>query len=254
MKGLEQRRVQHRIQARRLTKSKLQLIEVRRVNILHLSGDLTSAELKGIVLCRRKNQSSPGSSTVKNPPPLREMLVQSLIFKDSPGEGNGNPLQYSCLGNFFRGRGAWWATVHEVAEIQTRLSTTTTMIINDTHRHQDSSQANRNSWALKPLHMVTAAMKLKDLPQLLGRRAMTNLDSILHGRDITLPTKVCIVKAVVFPIVVYGCERWTVKKSEHQRIDAFELWCWRRFSRAPWTARSNKSVLKDIILNIHWKD
>ena len=83
---------------------------------------------------------------------------------------------------------------------------------------------------------------------------MTNLDSILQSRDITLPTKVCIVKAVVFPIVVYGCESWTVKKSEHQRIDAFELWCWRRFSRAPWTARSNKSVLKDIILNIHWKD
>ena len=76
---------------------------------------------------------------------------------------------------------------------------------------------------------------------------MTNLDSILKSRDITLPTKVCIVKAMVFPVVMYGCESWTIKKAEHQRIDAFELWCWRRLSRVPWTARrSNQSIQKEI--------
>ena len=76
---------------------------------------------------------------------------------------------------------------------------------------------------------------------------MTNLDSIFKSRDITLPTKVRLVKAVVFPVVMYGCERWTVKKAEHRRIDAFELWCWRRLLRVPWTARrSNQSILKEI--------
>ena len=76
---------------------------------------------------------------------------------------------------------------------------------------------------------------------------MTNLDSILKSRDITLPTKVPLVKAMVFPVVMYGCESWTVKKAEHQRIDAFELWCWRRLLRVPWTARrSNQSILKEI--------
>ena len=72
---------------------------------------------------------------------------------------------------------------------------------------------------------------------LLGRKAMTNLDSILKSRDITLPTKVCLVKATVFPVVMYGCECWTIKKAEHQRTDVFELWCWRRLLRVPWTAR-----------------
>ena len=82
---------------------------------------------------------------------------------------------------------------------------------------------------------------------LLGRKVMTNLDSILKSRDITLPTKVCLVKAMVFPVVMYRCESWTVKKAERQRIDAFELWCWRRFLRVPWTARrSNQSILKEI--------
>ena len=77
---------------------------------------------------------------------------------------------------------------------------------------------------------------------------MTNLDSILKSRDITLPTKVCIVKAMVFPVLMYGCESWTIKKAEHWRIDAFELWCWRRLLRVPWTARrSNNSILKEII-------
>ena len=82
---------------------------------------------------------------------------------------------------------------------------------------------------------------------LLGTKAMTNLDSMLKGRDITLPTKVHLVKAMVFPVVVYGCESWTVKKAECLRIDAFELWCWRRFLRVSWTARrSNQSILKEI--------
>ena len=82
---------------------------------------------------------------------------------------------------------------------------------------------------------------------LLGRKAMTNLDSILKSRDITLPTKVHLVKAMVFPVVMYGCKNWTIKKAEHRRIDAFELWCWRRLLRVPWTARrSNQSILKEI--------
>ena len=81
----------------------------------------------------------------------------------------------------------------------------------------------------------------------LGRKAMANLDSVLKSRDTTLPTKVCIVKAMIFPVVMYGCESWTIKKAEHQRIDAFELWCWRRLLRVPWTTRrSNQSSLKKI--------
>ena len=82
---------------------------------------------------------------------------------------------------------------------------------------------------------------------LLGRKVMTNLDSIFRSRDITLLTKVCLVKAMVFPVVTYGCEIWTVKKAKRRRIDAFELWCWRRLLRVPWTARrSNESILKEI--------
>ena len=84
---------------------------------------------------------------------------------------------------------------------------------------------------------------------LLGRKVMTNLDSILKSRDISLSTKVCLVKAMVFPVVMYGCESWTIKKAEHRRIDAFELWCWRRLLRVPWTARrSNQAILKEISL------
>ena len=89
----------------------------------------------------------------------------------------------------------------------------------------------------------------------LGRKVMTNLDSILKSRDITLPTKVRLVKAMVFPGVMYGCESWTVKKAEHQKTDVFELWCWRRLLRVPWTAvRSNQSILKISVLGVHWKD
>ena len=82
---------------------------------------------------------------------------------------------------------------------------------------------------------------------LLGRKVMTNLDSVLKSRDIALPTKICLVKAMVFPVVMYGCESWTVKKADHRRIDAVELWYWRRLLRVPWTARrSNQSILKEI--------
>ena len=84
---------------------------------------------------------------------------------------------------------------------------------------------------------------------------MTNLNSILQSRDITLPTKVCLIKAMVFPVVMYGCESWTIKKAERRRIDAFVLWCWRRLLRVPWTARrSNQSILKEISPEFHWKD
>ena len=97
------------------------------------------------------------------------------------------------------------------------------------------------SWAPKSLQMVTAAMIKKYLS--LGRKAMTNLD-ILKIRDITLLTLVCLVKAIVFPVVTYGYESWTIKKAEHQRFETFELWCWRRFLRAPWTAR--RSILNEL--------
>ena len=107
-------------------------------------------------------------------------------------------------------------------------------------------------WAPKSLQMVTAAMKLKDTYSLEvvmtpWKKVMTNLDSILKSRDITLPSKVCLVKAMVFPVVMYGCESWTVKKAECQRIYAFELWYWRRLLRVPWTARRpTQSILKEI--------
>ena len=102
-------------------------------------------------------------------------------------------------------------------------------------------------------------MKLRHL--LLERKVVTNLDSLLKSRDITLPTKVCLVKAIIFPVVIYGYESWTIKKAECWRIDAFELWCWRRLLRVPWTARrSNQFILKELswivmtILNSHWED
>ena len=96
---------------------------------------------------------------------------------------------------------------------------------------------NHFRWWLQPWNKKT----------LLERKVMTNLDSILKSRDITLPTKVCLVKIMVFPVVMYGCESWTVKKAERRRTDAFELWCWRRLWRVPWTARrSNQSILKQV--------
>ena len=89
---------------------------------------------------------------------------------------------------------------------------------------------------------------------LLGRKVMTNLNSILKSKDITLPTKVCLVKVMVFPVVKYGCKSWTVKTAERQRIDAFELWCWRRLLRVPWTARRSTSPFQRSVLGVLWKD
>ena len=101
-------------------------------------------------------------------------------------------------------------------------------------------------WGLKMTADGDFSHKIKRC-LLLGRKVMTNLDSTLKSRDITLPKKVHLVKAMVFPVVMCGCESWTIKKAEHQRIDAFELWCWRRLLRVPWTARrSNQSILKEI--------
>ena len=109
------------------------------------------------------------------------------------------------------------------------------------------------SWASKSVQMVTAAMKLKDT-WLLGRKAMTNLDSELKSRDITLLTKVHLVKAMVFSVVMYECESWTIKKAQHWGIDAFELWCWRRLLRVPWTAwRSKQSILKETSPEVNWR-
>ena len=100
-------------------------------------------------------------------------------------------------------------------------------------------------WFAESLQMVTAAMKLKDACS--SGKGMINLNNMCKIRDITLPTEVHLVKAVVFPVVMYGCKSWTIKKAEHRRIDAFELWCWRRILRVPWTARrSNESILKAI--------
>ena len=102
------------------------------------------------------------------------------------------------------------------------------------------------SWAPKLLQRVPTAMKLKN-SLLLGRKPMTNLDSILKSRDITLPIKVHITRAMIFPVVMYECESWTIKKVERQRIDAFELWCWKRLLRVIWiTRKSNKFILKEI--------
>ena len=106
-------------------------------------------------------------------------------------------------------------------------------------------------WAPKSLQMVTSAMKLKGC-LLLGRKAMTNQDSIFKSKDITLPTKVCLVKVMVFPVVMYGCESWTIKKAECQRTDAFELWCWRRLLRVPWTARRSNQSIQNVWFNQSW--
>ena len=107
---------------------------------------------------------------------------------------------------------------------------------------------NLSSWAPKSLQMGDCSHEIKRC-LLLGRKAMTKLHSILKSRAISLPTKVHLVKAMVFPVVMYRCESWTIKKAEHQRIDVFELWCWRRLLRVPWTARrSNQSILKEMSL------
>ena len=127
------------------------------------------------------------------------------------GEGNGNPLQCSCLENP-RDGGAWWAAIYEVVQSRTRL---------------------------KRLSSSSSSCPFKE--------SYDQPSSILKSRDITLPTKVCLVKAMIFLVVMYGCESWTIKKAKHWRTDVFKLRCWRRFLRVPWMARrSNQSILKEI--------
>ena len=154
--------------------------------------------------------------------------VTDFIFvgsKIAAGEGNGNPFQCSCLEKP-RDRGVWWAAVCGVAQSRTQLK--------------------RLSSSSKTTAYGDCSLEIKRY-LLLGRKAMTNLDSILKSRDITLPTKVCLVKAMVFPVVMYGRESWTIKKAECWRIDTFERRCWRRLLRVPWTARrSNQLTLKEI--------
>ena len=164
------------------------------------------------------------------------------------GEENGNPLQCSCLENP-RDGGAWWATVYGLHRVR--------------HDWSDlAAAAAAFSWQIdeETMETVTDLIFLDSKITadgncsheikrrlLLGRKAMTNLESIVKSRDITFPTKVHPVKAMVFPVVMYGCESWTIKKAEHRRVDAFELWCWRTLLRVPWTARrSNQSILKEI--------
>ena len=105
----------------------------------------------------------------------------------------------------------------------------------------------REAWRAAIHGVAKSWTRLSDWTELLGRKVMTNLDSIFKSRDVTWPTNIHLVKAMVFPVVMYGCESWTVKKAEHWRTDAFELWCWRRLLRVPWTAgKSNQSILKEI--------
>ena len=160
-----------------------------------------------------------------------------------PRKGNGNSLQYSCMENSM-GRGALQATLHIGSQ----------KVRHDWNMKHSPYCVWGNSGNSERLYFgvskVTAdgdcSHEIKR-QLLLGRKVMTNLDSILKSRDITLLTKVCLVKAMVFPVVMYGCESWTRRKAECWRIDAFELWCWRRFLRVPWAARrSNQSILKEI--------
>ena len=136
--------------------------------------------------------------------------------------GNGNPLQYSCLENP-RDGGAWWATVYGVAQSRTRL------------KRLSSSSSSKITADGDCSHEIKRCL-------LLRRKVMINLDSIFKSRDITLPTKVHLVNVMIFPMVMYGFESWTVKKAKHQRIDAFELWCWRRLLRVPCTAGDQTSL------------
>ena len=142
--------------------------------------------------------------------------------------------------------GAWKAAVHGVSEGRTRLSDFTFTFHFHALEKEMAPHPSVLAWripgtgepgGLPSMGSHRVGHDSSDLAALLGRKVMTNLDSILKSTDITLPTKVRLVKAMVFPVVMYGCESWSVKKAEYQRIDAFELWCWRRLLRVPWTAR-----------------
>ena len=153
-----------------------------------------------------------------------------------PGGGHGIPLQYSCLGNPMD-RGAWQATVHGIPKTWTWLSYWTTIANSQLTTLWHSQVDSKGTQPYIYMYLFSAS-EIKRL-LLLGRKAMTNRDSILKSRDMTLSTKVCLVKAVFFLVVMYGCEKWTMKKAEHQRSDTFELWYWRRL------LRSSRSWLND---------
>ena len=163
-------------------------------------------------------------------------------------EGNGTPLQYSCLENPMDG-GAWWATVYGVAESRTWLSNFTFTFHLHALEKDMATHPSVLAWRIPGTGeagglLFTGLHRIGHNWSDLGAAAA---DSILKSRDITLPTKVHLVKGMVFPVVMYGCDSWTVKKAECQIIDAFEPWCWRRLLRVPWIARrSSQSILKEI--------
>ena len=164
----------------------------------------------------------PGGSAVKNLPADVGDVSSIPGSGRFPGEGNDNPLQYSCLGKS-HGPGAWQATVHGVA-----------------NRWGNNGNSDRFYFGGSKITADGDCRQEIKKHLLLGRKNMITLDSILKSTDITLPTKVRLVKAMDFPVVTYVCESWTIKKAEHRGIDGLELWCWRRLLRVPWTVRRSK--------------
>ena len=178
----------------------------------------------------------PGGCLVKNPPANAGDEGSIPRSGRCPKRGNSNVFQYSCLENSMDRR-AWQATVHGVTNSQ------------DIPSHYCMAKRRVTDFLFLGSKITMDSDCSHEIRRqfLLGRKVMTNPASVLKSRDITLLTKVCIVKAMVFPVVMHGCESWTVKKAECQRIDAFQLWCWRRLLRVPWTARrSSQSILREI--------
>ena len=171
-----------------------------------------------------------GGSVVKNSPFCAGDMGSILGLGRSPGEGNGNPLPVFLPGKS-HGQRKLVGYIHGTAKrLRHDLATEEHKYIYICHLALSIFGGSKITADGDCSHEIKRRL-------LLGRKVMSNLDSIFKSRDITLPTKVCLVKAMVFPVVMYGCESWTMKKAEHRRVDAFELWCWRRLLRVPWTAR-----------------
>ena len=172
-----------------------------------------------------------------------DVQVQFLGPKDSPGVGNGNTLQYSCLGNPMD-RGARWTQSMGSESSQTWLSDWA-----HTQRQTEREKMELVTDFLFVCSKITVSGDCRHEIKrclLLGRKATTNLDRVLKSKDIALQTKIHLVKAMVFPVVIYECKNWTIKKAEHRRTDVFKLWCWRRLLKVSWTARRpNQSILKE---------